>query len=52
MTIMAGDAPGYEAAIRALYRSERGAFAAAVDAWPPDVRAQCMSMAEEAFEGA
>ena len=52
MTSMVGDAPGYEAAIRALYRSERGAFVTAVDAWPPDIRAQCMSMAAEAFEGA
>jgi hypothetical protein len=52
MTSMAGNAPGYEAAIRALYRSARREFAAAVESWPPDVRAQCTSMAAEAFEGA
>jgi len=50
MTIMAGNAPGYEAAIRALFRSERHAFAAAVDGWPPDIKEQCLSMAAEAFE--
>jgi hypothetical protein len=49
MTTMAGDAPGYEAAIRALYRSDRPGFASATETWPPDVRAQCERMAAEAF---
>ncbi|MBM4183594.1 MAG: DUF2239 family protein [Gemmatimonadetes bacterium] len=50
MTSMAGDSPGYESAIRALYRSDGGEFAAATSEWPADVRSQCARMAAEAFE--
>ena len=35
---MCGDRPGYEEALRALYRDEDGAFDAIVAAWPDDVR--------------
>lgn len=52
MTSIARNASGYEAALRALYRSDGPGFAAATEAWPHDVREQCRSMAAEAFEGA
>ena len=38
MSHMCGDRPGYEEALRALYRDEDGAFDAIVAAWPDDVR--------------
>jgi hypothetical protein len=39
MTAMCGDRPGYEEALRALYRGDDAAFAARIAAWPDDVRA-------------
>ena len=38
ISVMAGDEPGYEEAIRALYRGDAVRFDAASAAWPPDVR--------------
>lgn len=38
MTAMAGDLPGYEAAIRALFAGDAAAFAAQVAGWPADIR--------------
>ncbi len=38
MTEMAGDRPGYEEALRALYRSDIEAVRAIADGWPEDVR--------------
>jgi len=38
MSHMCGDRPGYEEALRALYRDEDGAFDSIVAAWPDDVR--------------
>lgn len=35
---LAGDLPGYEGALRALFAGDRTAFEARVSAWPPDVR--------------
>ena len=37
MFSMAGDLPGYEEAIRALFADDRTAFDAQVKRWPPDV---------------
>ena len=37
MSCMAGDLPGYEEAIRALFAGDRGRFDAEVQAWPADV---------------
>lgn len=39
LTAMAGDRPGYEEAMRALYRGDHGRFAALIADWPADVRA-------------
>jgi hypothetical protein len=38
LTEMAGDRPGYEEALRALYRSDIAAVRAIADAWPQDIR--------------
>jgi hypothetical protein len=37
-TIMAGDEPGYEDAMRALFSGDRDRFDALTQQWPPDVR--------------
>ena len=38
ITEMAGDRPGYEEALRALYRGETARFEAIIADWPADVR--------------
>jgi hypothetical protein len=38
MTVLAGDRPGYEEAVRALYADNAARFAELTDAWPADVR--------------
>jgi hypothetical protein len=38
ITEMAGDRPGYEEALRALYRGDTGRFRALIGDWPKDVR--------------
>ncbi len=48
-TVMAGDAVGYEEAIRALYADKRGDFEARTAGWPRDVRAHALTLAEAAF---
>jgi hypothetical protein len=47
--VMAGDRPGYEEAIRALFAGDDGAFEARIEAWPADVAAQLRVYAAEAF---
>ncbi len=39
MSHVCGDRPGYEEALRALYRDDDAAFGAIVAAWPTDIRA-------------
>jgi hypothetical protein len=39
MSHVCGDRPGYEAALRALYRDDDVGFAAAIAEWPADIRA-------------
>lgn len=46
---MAGDAPGFEEATRALYGNERERFDSLVQAWPPDVRDHVLELAASAF---
>jgi hypothetical protein len=48
-TTLVGNAPGYEEAMRALYAGHAEEFAAHIEAWPADVRAQLESMTAEAF---
>jgi hypothetical protein len=38
MTALAGDLPGFEEALRALYADDRAHFEAQVEAWPADIR--------------
>jgi len=49
MTAMAGDANGYEEAIRALYAGDRARFNALTEDWPTDVRDHAWRLAPEAF---
>jgi hypothetical protein len=51
MSVIAGDLPGYEEAIRALYKKDRKGFAARTSDWPGDVQAYALELAGPAFEG-
>jgi uncharacterized protein len=51
MSAIAGDLPGYEEALRALYKRDRKAFAARIADWPADVAAHALGLAGPAFEG-
>jgi hypothetical protein len=48
-TALVGNAPGYEEAMRALYAGQADDFAAHIEAWPVDVRAELERMTESAF---
>jgi hypothetical protein len=52
MAAVAGNAPGYEEAARALYAGDRIRFAAAMAAWPIDIREHAMHLATVAFNDA
>lgn len=45
----AGDAPGFEEAMRALYGGDAAGFHAATETWPDDVRDYARELASEAF---
>lgn len=49
MTAIAGDRPGYEAAIRALYARDRAVFDREIKKWPSAVRAHAAALAGPAF---
>ncbi|HIC82713.1 MAG TPA: DUF2239 family protein [Kiloniellaceae bacterium] len=49
MTALAGDLPGFEDAIRALFAGDRARFAGLIEGWPVDVRDQCRRMTAFAF---
>ncbi|MFT3719170.1 DUF2239 family protein [Pseudorhodoferax sp.] len=46
---IAGDLPGYEEALRALFRGDLAAFDAATAGWPDDVLAHGRALADGAF---
>jgi hypothetical protein len=46
---MAGNEPGYEEALRALYQGDRERFRAETEAWAVDVRDHARQLAEGAF---
>lgn len=46
---MAGNMPGFEEAMRALYAGKRKRFHRQLDGWPPDVRTHLEKMAAPAF---
>jgi hypothetical protein len=48
MWAMAGDLPGFEEASRALYAGDLPRLRKLVRAWPRDVRAHLLSLAEQA----
>lgn len=49
MTTMAGDRPGYEEALRALYARDREAFDRRIKRWPADVREHVERLASPSF---
>lgn len=46
MAAIAGDLPGYEAALRALFAGDRGGFVERVAAWPKDIRGYALKLAD------
>jgi len=49
ITTTAGDEPGFEEALRALYRGDRKRFATLIKSWPGDIPAHALKLAVEAF---
>lgn len=49
LTVMAGDRPGYEAAIRALYAKDASLFASLSQDWPSAIRDHAQALAAPAF---
>lgn len=51
MRTLAGDAPGFEEATRALYAKDLPRFLVQTEAWPRDVREHARALARRAIEG-
>lgn len=51
LSALAGDAPGFEDATRALFAGDAAAFEDRISAWPEDVRDHAALLAVEAFRG-
>jgi hypothetical protein len=49
MSAMAGDAPGYEEALRALYLANAEVFKTQTQSWPIDVRKHALALAQPVF---
>jgi uncharacterized protein len=49
MSVMAGNRPHYEDAIRALYANDPARFEKLIAAWPADIRDHTLMLAERAF---
>ncbi len=49
VTVIVGNAPGYEEAIRALYAGDAEDFAAHIEAWPADIRAKLENLTHACF---
>jgi len=47
---MAGDAPGYEEAMRALFQGNRKGFETLIRSWPGDIPAHARILAAPAFD--
>jgi hypothetical protein len=45
LSALAGDLPGYEEAIRALFAGDNEAFAERMATWPPDIRDHALALA-------
>jgi hypothetical protein len=50
LSAMAGDLPGYEEVLRALYRRDGTKFASGIAAWPEDVRRHAWGLAQPSFK--
>lgn len=50
-TAICGDAPGYEEAIRALYRGDKALFAQKIADWPEDVKGYIAKLAGDGRKG-
>lgn len=50
LSAMAGDLPGYEEAIRALFGDQCDAFAARMAGWPDDIREHALHLAGQIME--
>jgi hypothetical protein len=51
MSVMAGDRPHFEEAIRALFSDDRARFEKWIAGWPADIRDHAWGLAERAFPG-
>jgi uncharacterized protein len=49
MTESGGDLPGYEEAIRALYRKDKKSFLLRLEGWPPDLKTHILRLAAPVF---
>jgi hypothetical protein len=52
LSVMAGDWPGYEDVLRALYRRDGTRFSSGIAAWPADVRRHASRLAQPLFKDA
>jgi hypothetical protein len=52
ISAMAGNEPGFEEAVRALFAGDAARFAEMTEGWPPDVRAHAREMAARAADAA
>lgn len=52
LTVMAGDRPGYEEAMRALYAGEKASFERLAEPWPAAIRDHGLALAWPAGAGA
>jgi uncharacterized protein len=50
MTAIAGDRPGYEEALRALYSRDCERFNSMIEEWPADIRAHTLRLAQSIFD--
>jgi hypothetical protein len=50
MSVLGGNLPGFEEALRALYKRDEKPFLLHLKAWPPDVRRHVVKMAKGLFE--
>jgi len=49
MNTIAGDRPGYEDALRALYAEDKRSFENNIQHWPVDIKAHCLTLVEPLF---
>jgi len=49
MSVMAGDLPNYEEALRMLYRKDKINFSSQIKNWPEDIKSQVKKMATPVF---